>query len=148
MVGVILVALFLAWQWYLERPSVRETYSIWTPPPLMKLSLWSRGKGRFAAMQLVIFCLMAGFQSWILWIVVRLSLGQSPGNILVLTVAMFQLYYQNYEQLSPVLTMIRLIPMFPCGVICNIIIALIVARVDGMVIVGQYLLHVFSFYHA
>ncbi|TCD70857.1 hypothetical protein EIP91_001165 [Steccherinum ochraceum] len=109
--GVIFVLLFLAWQYYLERPEVRKNYSIWTPPPLMKLSLWKRGKGRFAAIQLVIFCLMAGFQSWILWIV---------------------LYYQNYERLNPVLTMIRMIPMFPAGVICNIIIALVVAHVDGM----------------
>ncbi|KAH8104781.1 efflux transporter [Cristinia sonorae] len=114
-IGVACIALFLLWQWHLERPEVRETYSIWTPPPLMKLSLWTRGKGKFAAVQIVVFTLFAGFQSWILWIV---------------------LYYQNYQGYNPIQTMIRMIPMFPSGVICNIIIALIVAHVDGMLIIA------------
>ncbi|THH29106.1 hypothetical protein EUX98_g5070 [Antrodiella citrinella] len=114
-VGVIFVLSFIAWQWYLERPEVRKIHSIWTPPPLMKLSLWKRGNGKFAAIQMVIFCLMAGFQSWILWIV---------------------LYFQNYERLTPVLTMIRLIPMLPSGVACNVVMALLVARVDGMFLIA------------
>ena len=50
---------------------------------------------------------------------------------------MTQLYYQNYALLTPVLAMIRLIPMFPSGVICNIIIALLVARVDGVILIGE-----------
>ncbi|THH29111.1 hypothetical protein EUX98_g5075 [Antrodiella citrinella] len=114
-IGVFLVALFLVWQWHLERPEVRKVYSRWTPPPLMKLSLWKRGSGRLASLLVVIFCLNAGFQSWILWIV---------------------LYFQNYEHLTPVLTMIRMIPMIPSGVACNSIIALIVGRVQGMYLIA------------
>ncbi|KAH8104780.1 major facilitator superfamily domain-containing protein [Cristinia sonorae] len=113
-VGVALIALFLLWQWHLERPEVRESFSMWAPPPLMKLSLWKRGRGKFAAIQAVVFTLFAGFQCWLLWIV---------------------LYYQNYQGYNPVQTMIRMIPMCPSGVICNVIIALIVTRVDGVFII-------------
>ncbi|KAI0306084.1 hypothetical protein B0F90DRAFT_1695908 [Multifurca ochricompacta] len=49
-VGVCLVLLFAAWQYYLERrledPNLPHTY--WTAPPLMKLTMWTRAHGRFA----------------------------------------------------------------------------------------------------
>ena len=51
-----------------------------------------------------------------------------------------QLYYQNYVQLSPILTMVRMLPMFVTGVACNVVIALIIGRVDVMYIVGASLL--------
>ena len=41
----------------------------------------------------------------------------------------FQLYYQDYLSLSPILTMVRLLPMSVTGVTCNVIIALVVGRV-------------------
>lgn len=69
-IGVFFLALFILWQWYLERPSARNTYSRWTPPPLMKLSLWRRGNGKFAVMQCIVLCLMSAFQSWMFWAIV------------------------------------------------------------------------------
>lgn len=60
-------------------------------------------------------------------------------NMLLLITSVKQLYYQNYENLSPILTMIRLLPMLPSGVLCNVIIALMVARVDGVVLIGELL---------
>ncbi|KAK7677746.1 hypothetical protein QCA50_019298 [Cerrena zonata] len=114
-VGVILTAAFLAWQWYLELPSVQATYSRWTPPPLMKLSLWRRGKGRFAAMQCIVFFLMCAFQSWILWAI---------------------LYYESYKGYNPILTMVRMIPMIPAGIICNIFIGLLVGKIYGIVLIS------------
>ncbi|CAL1716634.1 unnamed protein product [Somion occarium] len=114
-VGVVLTTAFFVWQWYLERPSVRETYSRWTPPPLMKISLWSRGNGRFAAMQCIVFFLMCAFQSWLLWTV---------------------LYYETYQNYTPVLSMIRMLPMIPAGILCNIFIGLLVGKIPGVVLIA------------
>ncbi|KAI0076341.1 putative efflux transporter [Panus rudis PR-1116 ss-1] len=91
-IGVVLTGIFLLWQWYLERPSVRNSNSKWTPPPLMKLSL-----------------------CWMLWAV---------------------LYYQDYKGLSPVLTMIRVLPMVPTGILCNVIIGLVIGRVPGIFLIS------------
>lgn len=75
--GVGLVGVFLYWQHYLE--SVQATpgvqlYSVLTPPPLMKLSLWTRGNGRFAAMMAIAFTNWCAFMSWTFWVQVRLGL--------------------------------------------------------------------------
>lgn len=110
-VGVFLLVAFLFWQYYLER--VREdplrAKSKWLPPPLMKLSIWSRAKGRMSVMLVIAFLEWCSFMSWNFWV---------------------QLYYQNFLLLSPVRTMIRLIPMFVTGLSCNLIVALVVGRVD------------------
>ena len=47
-----------------------------------------------------------------------------------------QLYYQDYERLTPILTMVRLLPMFVTGVACNVVIALVVGRVDVVFLIG------------
>jgi hypothetical protein len=47
-----------------------------------------------------------------------------------------QLYYQQYLGLTPILTMIRMLPMFVTGVIANAVIAVTVARVDVGVLTG------------
>jgi len=75
----------------------------------MRLSLWKRAKGRFAVMQLITFLNWCSFMSYNFWV---------------------QLFYQDYLRLSPVQTMLRLLPMFVTGVICNVIVALVVGRVD------------------
>ncbi len=51
-----------------------------------------------------------------------------------------QLYYQNYQDYTPVGTMIRLFPMFITGIICNFIIAVIIARVSVVWILGLWIL--------
>ncbi|CAL1712621.1 unnamed protein product [Somion occarium] len=114
-VGVILTVAFFVWQWYLERPSVRQRHSRWTPPPLMKISLWCRGNGRFAAMQCIVFFLMCAFQSWTMWAV---------------------LYYESYQHYSPVLAMIRMLPMIPAGILCNVFIGLLVGKIPGVIIIA------------
>ena len=45
-----------------------------------------------------------------------------------------QLYYQDYLGLDPILTMVRLLPMFITGVTCNVIIALVVSHVPLVVL--------------
>ncbi|KAI0789690.1 efflux transporter [Abortiporus biennis] len=114
-IGVFFLCLFVAWQWHLERPEVRASYSRWAPPPLMKLSLWKRGNGKFAVMQCIVLCLMSAFQSWMFWTV---------------------LYYQSYKQYSPVLTMIRMLPMIPAGITCNIIIGLLIGRIPAVYLIA------------
>ncbi|KAG7447360.1 MFS general substrate transporter [Guyanagaster necrorhizus] len=110
-VGVIILSLFLLWQWYFERvqrnPNAR--YSAFTPPPIMKLSLWARRNGKFGAIMVTVMFTYCSFLGWNFWT---------------------QLYYQNYQRYTPVGTMIRLFPMFVTGVIGNFIIAIIIARVS------------------
>ncbi|KAK0200895.1 efflux transporter [Desarmillaria ectypa] len=110
-VGVLVIGLFLAWQWYLERVQLnpKAPYSIWTPPPMMKLSLWTKGNGKFAAIMLIVLFTFASFLAWNFWA---------------------QLFYQDYEDYTPILTMVRFIPMFVTGIILNTIVVLIIARVS------------------
>ncbi|EAU84975.2 efflux protein [Coprinopsis cinerea okayama7 len=109
-VGVILVAAFLYWQRYLEKVQndPNAPYSVWTPPPLMKMSIWTRGNGRFSAMMAIAFLEWCCFLGWSFWI---------------------QLYYQNYVGLTPLKTVLRLLPMTVSGILCNIFIGIFVARI-------------------
>ncbi|KAG6901627.1 hypothetical protein C0995_009795 [Termitomyces sp. Mi166 len=129
-VGVILVVVFILWQAHLEKlqaqreeqlrsynenadiaqlsapPTVARSWL--SPPPLMKLSLWKRAKGRFAAIMLIAFLEWCSFLAWAFWA---------------------QLYYENYCGYSPLLTVIRVLPMFVSGVLCNVFVAAVVAYV-------------------
>lgn len=109
--GVLLTITFLFWQHYLEKRHDSEHLpaSRRFAPPIMRLSLWTRANGRFAVMQLIAFLNWCSFMSWNFWV---------------------QLYYQDYLRLSPVQTMLRLLPMFVTGLACNIIVALVVGRVN------------------
>ena len=86
------------WQHYLEKRLDNEHLpaSRKFPPPIMRLSLWTRANGRFAVMQLITFLNWCSFMSYNFWV---------------------QLFYQDYLRLSPVQTMLRLLPMFVTGVI-------------------------------
>ncbi|TFY77723.1 hypothetical protein EWM64_g6288 [Hericium alpestre] len=46
-----------------------------------------------------------------------------------------QLFYQDYQQLSPILTMVRMLPMFVTGLLCNVVIALVIGHVDVLFII-------------
>jgi len=74
--GVIMIALFLYWQHYLEKihDNPDSLYSVLTPPPLMKLSIWTRANGRIAAMMTIGFVQRSAFSSWSFWVHVRLPL--------------------------------------------------------------------------
>ncbi|TFK71576.1 efflux transporter [Pluteus cervinus] len=111
LLGITLLGAFLFWQRYLEslQRTLQASTSCLTPPPLLKLSLWTRDGGRFAAIMVIALFNWAAFNGWNYWA---------------------QLYYQNYKGYSPVLTMIRLLPMFVVGVLCNIGMAFIVCRVS------------------
>lgn len=75
--GVILIGVFIYWQDYLEKVQADPgaPYSKLTPPPLMKLSLWRRADGKFAAMMAVTFTTWCSFMSWTFWVQVRRCLS-------------------------------------------------------------------------
>ena len=81
----------------------------------MKPSMWTQAHGRFAVMQIVACINWAAFSCWLVWV---------------------QLYYQTYLNLTPIHTMLRILPMFFSGVVANVIIALIIGRIDVVYIVG------------
>ena len=119
-VGVLFMGVFVAWERYLESvadsPSANQ--SRWTPPPLLRLSIWGRAKGRFGVVMAIAFFNWSAFLTWAFWV---------------------QLYYQDYEQFSPILTVVRLLPMFVTGVMCNVVIAMTVGSVSVVWIVGTSL---------
>ncbi|KAG8904217.1 hypothetical protein FRB99_002081 [Tulasnella sp. 403] len=99
------LAAFIAWEYHLEH---RTTF-----PPLMKLSLWTRANGRFAAVQFVGFFAWIAFISYAYWAT---------------------LYYQVYIGLTPVKAMLRFIPMFISGASCNFVVAMVITRISGAIL--------------
>ncbi|KAI0636359.1 efflux transporter [Trametes polyzona] len=115
-VGVFLMVLFVLWERYLEGLQDKSSaqHQWWTPPPLMNVSIWTRASGKLGVMLIIAFLQYGGFQCFSFWI---------------------QLYYQNYVGLSPILTMVRLIPMFVTGCLCNLLVALVVGRISLMILI-------------
>ncbi|KAF5385630.1 hypothetical protein D9757_003546 [Collybiopsis confluens] len=132
--GVVLVALFIIWQYHLEGvqdtsqcllyPNPRSRCAslsllamrhLPTPPPIMKLSLWTRARGRVAVVFCVAFLNWCCFQAWIYWVT---------------------LYYQNYVGYSPLRTVVRMVPMFVTGLLCNAFVALFVGHIAMTVLVA------------
>ncbi|KAF9456825.1 major facilitator superfamily domain-containing protein [Collybia nuda] len=115
-VGVFLIVVFVFWQRYLEK--VQNTpnapYSLWTPPPLMKISVWGRARGRFAVMLIVAFLTWCSFFAWNLWV---------------------QLYYQNLLGYSALAAVLRLLPLNICGTICTVVVALLVGRISAIYLI-------------
>jgi hypothetical protein len=69
-VGLIFMSLFIYWQYYLEKrfDNNNSVYSVFMPPPLMRISLWTRANGRLAAIMIIGFTTWSGFASWVYWI--------------------------------------------------------------------------------
>ena len=82
----------------------------------MKPSMWTHAHGRFAVMQIIACINWAAFSCWLVWV---------------------QLYYQTYLNLTPIHTMLRILPMFFSGVVANIIIALIIGHIDVVYVIGM-----------
>ncbi|TRM55696.1 major facilitator superfamily domain-containing protein [Schizophyllum amplum] len=110
-VGVFLITVFVAWQYYLERKQDDPSapYSVWTPPPLMRPSLFARARGRYGVQMLIAFSNWCAFLGWQFW---------------------SQLFYQEYQGYGPMLAGVRYIPMLITGLMCNLFIAFFVARVS------------------
>ncbi|KAJ7769064.1 MFS general substrate transporter [Mycena maculata] len=109
-VSVFFLVLFILWQHYLENDQGTRR------PPLMKLSLWSRAEGKFAVMQAIAFFQWATFLSWFFWA---------------------QVYYEDYQRLSTILTAIRMLPMTVAGFTCNMFVMLVVSRLPLVYLIAS-----------
>ena len=69
-VGFIFMSLFVCWQYYLEKrfDNSNSIYSVFMPPPIMRISLWTRANGRLAAVMIIGFTTWCGFASFSYWI--------------------------------------------------------------------------------
>lgn len=114
-IGVLLVIAYVLWEHFLEKKLDAHSPAWWTPPPLMRISLWGRARGKLAVTLCLALLEYAGFNSFSFWI---------------------QLYYQDYQHLNPVLTMVRLLPMFVTGVIANVLVAAFVGRIPLVYLVS------------
>jgi len=87
-------------------------------------------------MMLVAFINWCSFLSWTFWTQVRcgrwsyhLSTEKFPYRN--------QIYYQDYKNLPPVLTVVRFLPMFVSGMLCNLFIGVMAARISLVYLAGQ-----------
>ncbi|PPR06397.1 hypothetical protein CVT26_004843 [Gymnopilus dilepis] len=115
--GVCLVGVFLYWQHILERAQDDPSrhHAKFYPPPLMKLTIWTRANWRFAAMMALAFMDWCSFLSWTYWV---------------------QLYYQNYMGYTAMQTVVRLLPMFVSGFLCNLFVGFMAAHVPLVFLVA------------
>lgn len=77
------MAIFLTWQWYLEKTQAdpNAPYSRFTPPPIMKLSLWTRGGGKFTVIMLIALLTWCAFLGWNFWA----QVGPTTQTIIVIS---------------------------------------------------------------
>lgn len=88
----------------------------YTPPPLMRPGLFARARGRVGVMYGIAILQYAAFMGWSFWIV---------------------LYYQSYIGYSPLRAVVRLVPMPICGLLCNVLVALIVGRIPVLWLIAS-----------
>ncbi|TXT04304.1 hypothetical protein VHUM_04191 [Vanrija humicola] len=99
-VSIILIGAFFVWQWYL----INKT----TFPPLLRLALFTRARGRLGAYYFVGFVAWTGFASISYHV---------------------NLYYQQVKLTGPLGAVVRFLPVPISGIICNIIVAKVIHRV-------------------
>lgn len=98
---------FFGWEHYVETRTTR--------PPLMSLGLWTRARGKLAATYIVGGVAWMGFP----------SLFYSA-----------TLFYQQVQQTGTIGAMVRFIPTFCSGLICNIIVAKVIHLVPGQLLIS------------
>ncbi|KAG7444616.1 putative efflux transporter [Guyanagaster necrorhizus] len=105
--GIGLLVAFFFWQHYLGKKYDTKAAK-WCSPPLMRLSLWTRARGRVAATFIITLLTWCALYSWLYWA---------------------QLYYQSYIGLAPLVTVIRLLPAYITGVLYNVILTILMSRI-------------------
>ncbi|OCF39472.1 efflux protein [Kwoniella heveanensis CBS 569] len=109
--GPFLIVAFFFW----EKHIIDKT----TRPPLMRLQLWTRARGRLASVYLVGFLSWLGFHSLFYHAT---------------------LFFQEIQNTGPVGAMVRFLPTEISGIICNIIVALIIHRISTVWLLSTGLL--------
>ncbi|ADV20469.1 efflux protein [Cryptococcus gattii Ru294] len=110
-IGFFLVVAFFFW----ERHIINNT----TRPPLMRLQLWTRAKGRLASVYFIGFVAWMGFTSLFYHTT---------------------LYYQQVQGTGAVGAMLRFLPTSISGILCNVLVAFLVSKVKTQYLVCTGLL--------
>ncbi|KDQ16903.1 hypothetical protein BOTBODRAFT_30275 [Botryobasidium botryosum FD-172 SS1] len=105
--SITFLGVFIYWEHHIQINTTRA--------PLMRLELWKRAQGRFAVMQIIGFLIWAAFTSWMFFVV---------------------LYYQTYLGLTPVLSMVRMLPMIVTGIMLNVIVFLAASLIPGVILIS------------
>lgn len=96
----------------------------------MSPALWTRAHGRLAAVYMI------GFVSWMGFVVSNLSEKRlGPGLTLQSIYFHSTLFYQQVQMLSPIQAMLRFLPMTVSGILCNILVAYVIARIPTQILV-------------
>ncbi|KLT38369.1 MFS general substrate transporter [Cutaneotrichosporon oleaginosum] len=104
--SVLMIAAFFVWEHYVETRTTR--------PPLMRLGLWTRARGKLAATYLVGGICWMGFTS------------------------MFfnaTLFYQQVQMTGTIGAMLRFIPCCVSGLLCNVLVAKVIHLVPGQTLI-------------
>lgn len=105
-ISVLLIAAFFVWEHHVEKRTTR--------PPLMSLALWTRSKGKLAAVYLI------GGISWMGFTTFFYNTT---------------LFYQEVQGTGVIGAMLRFLPTCICGVLCNILVAKIVHLIPGQILI-------------
>lgn len=105
-VSVFLIACFFVWEHFVEHRTSR--------PPLMRLALWTRSKGKLAAVYFIGGISWMGFTTFFY-----------NGT----------LFFQNVQGASVITAMLRFLPSTISGLICNVVVAKIVHIVPGHLLI-------------
>ncbi|ORY33741.1 efflux protein [Naematelia encephala] len=105
-VSVFLLVGFFVWERYVVYNTTR--------PPLMRLQLWTRAKGKLASVYLI------GFVSW-----------------MGFTSLMYHatLFFQDVQGTGPIGAMLRFLPTSISGILCNVLVAFLITKVPTQWIV-------------
>ena len=110
-VAAILLIAFFVWEYYVTRRATR--------PPLMRLGLWTRGKGKLASMY------FTGFVGWMGFQVGCRTRSRSPQALSYHN----SLFYQQVQMTGVIGAMLRFLPSPVSGIICNYIVAKVISKV-------------------
>lgn len=122
LISIIMIAAFFYWE---HRVATRTS-----KPPLMRLQLWTRARGKLAAVYAIAFFAWCGFT-----VGSRLTSAFADSQSLLFHST---LYFQQVQQLSALETMIRFLPTCIFGVIYNVMVGFLASRVSAqlLIIVG------------
>lgn len=105
-VAAFLIACFFCWEGFVEKRTSR--------PPLMRLALWTRSRGKLACTYII------GGISWMGFTTFFYNSS---------------LYYQNVQETGVIGAMLRFLPSTVSGLICNVLIAKVVHVVPGQILI-------------
>lgn len=113
-VSVLIIAIFVAWQWYLERRiDSTDITRVMQRPPLMKVSIFRNL--RFSAAMVIMTLFFASFNNYLVYATY---------------------YYQDFHGYSPLQTMLRFLPTGVGGIFVSFAVAFLLGRVPTTILLA------------